>query len=132
MGEVTEMGFEKWVPQADIESVPASATIVQSRLIRITAQVANALNLRGKSHASLFFDRRKKIIGIRPIEKRSEGSAKVRQSDKSTSIHIPKFFRDYGIEVSGIKRFQCWYDDKEGMAMIDISKPSPRGRPKGT
>ena len=126
------MGFEKWVPQADFESIPASATIVQSRLIRLTAPVADMLNLRGENHASLFFDRRKQIIGIKISDKKEEGSAKVRQSEKSTSIHIPKFFRDYEIEIPGIKRFQCWYDEEQDMAMIDISNPSPRGRPKGT
>ncbi|MBV9497732.1 MAG: hypothetical protein JOZ54_26085, partial [Acidobacteria bacterium] len=51
---------------------------------------------------------------------------------KSTSLHVPSFFRFYEIEVPGIKRFHCWYDEKERMAMIDISKPSPRGRPSGT
>ena len=40
--------------------------------------------------------------------------------------------RFYDIEVPGIKRFHCWYDEKERMAMIDISRPSPRGRPAGT
>ena len=40
--------------------------------------------------------------------------------------------RFYDIEVRGIKRFHCWYDEKERMAMIDISRPSPRGRPTGT
>jgi len=126
------MGFERWVPQQDFDSFPASATVVQSRLIRLTIPVAHMLNLRGKTHASLFFDRKKKLIGIKPTDKKDDTSAKIRQSDKSTSIHVPKFFRDYEIRIPGIKRFQCWYDEKEKMAMIDISKPSPRGRPKGT
>jgi len=126
------MGFEKWVPQPDYENIPASATIVQSRLIRLTAPVADALRLRGRAHAHLFFDKRKKLIGIRPIDRKDETSAKIRQSSKSTSIHIPSFFRHYGIDIPGIKRYQCWYDESEKMAMIDISRPSPRGRPPGT
>lgn len=126
------MPFEKWEPQPDFTNFPASATIVQSRLIRLPSPVANMLRLRGKVSAHLFFDKKRRIIGIKPSEKKDEGAAKIRQSDKSTSIHVPNFFRSYDIEVPGIKRFHCWYDEKERMAMIDISKPSPRGRPSGT
>jgi len=126
------MSFEKWVPQPDFDHFPASATIVQSRLIRLPSPVANMLRLRGKNNAHLFYDKKRKVIGIKPTEKKEEGTAKIRQSDKSTSIHVPSFFRFYDIDVPGIKRFHCWYDDKEKMAMIDISRPSPRGRPSGT
>lgn len=125
------MAFEKWEPQQESER-PSSATIVQSRLIRLPTPVASALRLRGKSSANLYYDKKRKVIGIRPLDKREEGAAHIRQSDKSTSLHVPSFFRFYDIEVPGIKRFHCWYDEKERMAMIDISKPSPRGRPSGT
>lgn len=126
------MPFEKWEPQPDFQSSPASATIVQSRLIRLPSPVANMLRLRGKTNAQLFYDKKRKVIGIKPSDRKEEGTAKIRQSDKSTSLHVPSFFRHYQIEVPGIKRFHCWYDEKERMAMIDISKPSPRGRPVGT
>ena len=125
------MAFEKWDPQQESER-PSSATIVQSRLIRLPTPVASALRLRGKSSANLYYDKKRKVIGIRPLDKKEEGAARIRQSDKSTSLHVPSFFRFYDIEVPGIKRFHCWYDEKERMAMIDISKPSPRGRPSGT
>jgi hypothetical protein len=126
------MAFEKWEPGSEREAAAASATIVQSRLIRLAGPVASMLKLRGKATAELFYDRKRKVIGIRPVERKDDGVAKIRQSDKSTSIHIPSFFRHYEIEVNGIKRFQCWYDEKERMAVIDISKPSPRGRPAGS
>ena len=126
------MAFEKWDPQPEFERFPASATIVQSRLIRLPSPVANMLRLRGKTNANLSYDKKRKVIGIRALEKKEEGAAKIRQSDKSTSLHVPSFFRFYDIEVRGIKRFHCWYDEKERMAMIDISRPSPRGRPAGT
>lgn len=126
------MAFEKWEPQQESDRFPASATIVQSRLIRLPSPVANMLRLRGKTSANLYYDKKRKVIGIRPLDKKEEGAAKIRQSEKSTSLHVPSFFRFYDIEVPGIKRFHCWYDEKERMAMIDISKPSPRGRPPGT
>ena len=126
------MAFEKWEPQPEFERFPASATIVQSRLIRLPGPVASMLRLRGKTSATLFYDKKRKVIGIRASDKKDEGAAKIRQSDKSTSLHVPSFFRFYEIDVPGIKRFHCWYDEKERMAMIDISRPSPRGRPAGT
>jgi hypothetical protein len=125
------MAFEKWEPQQESER-PASATIVQSRLIRLPTPVASALRLRGKISANLYYDKKRKVIGIRPLDKKEEGAARIRQSDKSSSLHVPSFFRFYDIEVPGIRRFHCWYDEKERMAMIDISKPTPRGRPSGT
>ena len=88
------MALEKWEPQPEFGRFPASATIVQSRLIRLPSSVASLLKLRGKTNANLFYDKKRKVIGI--------------------------------------KRFHCWYDEKERMAMIDISRPSPRGRPAGT
>ncbi|MCM2314283.1 MAG: hypothetical protein NDJ92_03910 [Thermoanaerobaculia bacterium] len=126
------MPFEKWEPKPDYERVPASATIVQSRLIRLPVPVADMLRLRGKANAHLFYDRKRKVIGIKAIDRKEEGAAKIRQSSKSTSIHVPSFFRHYQIDVPGIKRFHCWYDERERMAIIDISRPSPRGRPSGT
>ena len=72
------------------------------------------------------------VMAVGGCGKKEEGAAKIRQSDKSTSLHVPIFFRSYDIDVPGIKRFHCWYDEKERMAMIDISRPSPRGRPSGT
>lgn len=128
------MSFEKWTPQSDSEAGPASATIVESRLIRLATPVANMLKLRGKAGATLYYDRKRKLIGIKPIDRREETAtaAKIRQSDKSTSIHVPSFFRHYDIDIDGIKRFQCWYDEKERMALIDISQPSKRGRPPGS
>jgi hypothetical protein len=126
------MAFEKWEPQPEFERFPASATIVQSRLIRLPSPVASMLRLRGKQSAHLYYDKKRKVIGIKALDRKEEGSARIRQSEKSTSLHVPSFFRFYEIEVPGIKRFHCWYDEKERMAMIDISKPSPRGRPAGT
>src|SRR5205823_13084030 len=125
------MAFEKWEPQQESER-PSSATSVQSRLIRLPSPVASMLRLRGKSSANLYYDKKRKVIGIRALDRKEEGAAKIRQSGKSTSLHVPSFFRSYEIEIPGIKRFHCWYDEKERMAMIDISRPSPRGRPAGT
>src|SRR2546430_13135245 len=126
------MAFEKWEPSHEFERFPASATIVQSRLIRLPTPVASMLRLRGKISANLYYDKKRKVIGIRALEKKEEGAAKIRQSDKSTSLHVPSFFRFYDIDVPGIKRFHCWYAEKERMALIDISRQARRGRPAGT
>jgi len=79
------------------------------------------LRLRGKTSANLYYDKKRRVIGIAPWTRKRKGAAKIRQSDKSTSLHVPSFFRFYDIDVPGIKRFHCWYDEKERMAMIDIS-----------
>src|ERR1044072_6335733 len=102
------MAFEKWEPQPEFERFPASATIVQSRLIRLPTPVASMLRLRGKSSANLYYDKKRKLIGIKPLDRKEEGSAKIRQSEKSTSLHVPSFFRFYHIPVSDTKRFSLW------------------------
>src|SRR5438045_7953819 len=102
VGEESEMPFEKWEPQSEFERFPASATIVQSRLIRLPSPVASMLRLRGKSSANLYYDKKRKVIGIKPMEKKDEGAAKIRQSDKSTSLHVPSYFRAYDIDVPGL------------------------------
>ena len=95
------MAFEKWDPQPEFERFPASATIVQSRLIRLPSPVALMLRLRNKSNANLYYDKKRKVIGIRALDRKEEGAAKIRQSDKSTSLHVPSFFRFYDIDVPG-------------------------------
>ena len=62
------MAFEKWEPQPEFERFPASATIVQSRLIRLPSPVANMLRLRGKTSANLYYDKKRKVIGRLFIE----------------------------------------------------------------
>ena len=49
------MPFEKWEPQPEFERFPASATIVQSRLIRLPSPVANILRNRAKKGAEIAF-----------------------------------------------------------------------------
>ena len=55
------MAFEKWEPQPEFERFPASATIVQSRLIRLPSPVASMLRLRGRSSANLYYDKKRKL-----------------------------------------------------------------------
>src|SRR5947207_12385902 len=98
------MAFEKWEPQPEFERFPASATIVQSGLIRLPSPVASMLRLRGRASANLYYDKKRKLIGIKPLDKKEEGSTKIRQSEKSTSLHVPSFFRSYEISIPGIKR----------------------------
>ena len=62
------MAFEKWDPQPEFERFPASATIVQSRLIRLPTPVASMLRLRGKTNANLYYDKKRKVIGIRQAD----------------------------------------------------------------
>jgi hypothetical protein len=66
------MAFEKWDPQPEFERFPASATIVQSRLIRLPTPVASMLRLRGKNNANLYYDKKRKVIGIRALDKKEE------------------------------------------------------------
>ena len=66
------MAFEKWEPQPEFERFPASATIVQSRLIRLPSPVANMLRLRGKASANLYYDKKRKVIGIKPLDRKEE------------------------------------------------------------
>src|SRR5438309_11227726 len=101
------MAFEKWEPSHEFERFPASATIVQSRLIRLPTPVASMLRLRGKNNANLYYDKKRKVIGIRALDKKEEGAAKIRQSDKSTSLHGARFSGFYDIDAPRTTRFPC-------------------------
>src|SRR5436305_13535399 len=107
------MAFEKWEPQPEFERFPASATIVQSRLIRLPSPVASALRLRGKNSANLYYDKKRKVIGIKPLDKKEEGAARIRQSDKSTSLHVPSFYHFYDTEDPAFKPSHGWYHESE-------------------
>jgi hypothetical protein len=124
-----EMAFERFVPPKTAASRP-KVTIRPSGLISFDANAVDAFALAKASHAVLFFDRTRKIVGVQITSKgNEEGVVKLSRRRKSVSLKAPHFFYTYGLTISEAQRFDVGLDETSGMLTINLkSVKRRRGR----
>jgi hypothetical protein len=122
------MSFEKWERHPALERL--AVTVSESRLITFHPDVAKLFHLEPNQRVMLYFDAKRRLIGMRLIKQDRRELPRIRANRRSWSIHAPKFFRNYAIEVPGVKRFACRYDRREKMLVIDLTKRIRQGRPQ--
>jgi hypothetical protein len=124
-----EMAFERFVPPKTAASRPR-VTIRPSGLISFDANAVEAFALGKATHAVLFFDRTKKIVGVKISPKANEeGAVKLSRRRKSVSLKAPHFFYAYGLTISEAQRFDVGIDETNGMLTINLkSIKRRRGR----
>jgi hypothetical protein len=90
-------------------------------LISFDAVAVEAFDLDRVSHAVLFFDRTRKIIGVKPTnDKKEKGAFKLSRRRRSVSLKAPQFFDTYGLSIEDSKRFDVGIDQPNEMIVIDI------------
>jgi len=126
------MAFERFVPPQAAGTRPR-ATIRPSGLISFDAASVAAFGLDSVKSAILFFDKTRKIIGVK-ISKRSdeEGSLPLSKRRRSVSLKSPQFFHQYGLTVNESQRFEVIRDSADGMLLINVKDVKRRRgrRPK--
>ena len=83
--------------------------------------------------AILFFDKTRKIIGVKVSSKADEeGSLQMSRRRRSVSLKSPQFFHQYGLSVDESQRFEVSRDPSDGMLMISVKDVKRRRgrRPK--
>lgn len=127
------MSFERFIPPITAETRP-KATIRPSGLISFDAVSVETFGLTGYSHAVLFFDKNRKLVGVVPTKSAGEeGALPFSRRRKSVSLKAPQFFDSYAISFSRPQRFDVSLDQASGMMLISIkSVQRKRGRrPQG-
>lgn len=126
------MAFEKFVPPQAAGTRPR-ATIRPSGLISFDAASVAAFGLESAKFAVLFFDKTRKIIGVKISQKNDEeGSLQMSRRRRSVSLKSPQFFHQYGLSVDESQRFEVTRDSADGMLLIGVKDVKRRRgrRPK--
>ena len=126
------MAFERFVPPQAAGTRPR-ATIRPSGLISFDAASVAAFGLESAKFAILFFDKTRKIIGVKISSKNDEeGSLQMSRRRRSVSLKSPQFFHQYGLTVDESQRFEVTLDPADGMLLISVKDVKRRRgrRPK--
>lgn len=126
------MAFERFVPPQAAGTRPR-ATIRPSGLISFDAASVAAFSLESAKFAILFFDKTRKIIGVKVSTKNDEeGSLQMSRRRRSVSLKSPQFFHQYGLTVDESQRFEVTLDPADGMLLISVKDVKRRRgrRPK--
>jgi hypothetical protein len=123
------MAFERFVPPQTAGTRPR-ATIRPTGLISFDATAVDVFGLDRASHAVLFFDKTRKLIGIQPTSKQEEsGAFKLSRRRRSVSLKAPQFFSQYGLTIPEPMRFDVSQDRGNKMLTINVKNvPRRRGR----
>jgi hypothetical protein len=102
-------------------------------LISFDAASVAAFKLDKVSHAVLFFDKSRKLIGIELTNIGKEaGAFPLSRRRRSVSLKAPHFFAQYGLVFEDSQRFDVVQEERGGMLMISMKNVQRRRgrRPK--
>lgn len=123
------MGFERFVPEQVSRAKP-KVTIRPTGLISFDAASVEAFGLDKASHAVLFFDKAKKLVGVQLSKAGEEGAFKLSKRRRSVSLKAPEFFEKYALRLTEAQRFDANPTDDGSMVLINLkSVQRRRGRP---
>lgn len=128
------MAFERFVPPKTAASRP-KVTVRPSGLISFDANAVEAFGLEKATHAVLFFDRTRKIVGVQiSANANDDGAVKLSRRRRSVSLKAPDFFDAYGLTISEAQRFDVGYDESNEMITVNLKSIKRRRgrRPKRT
>ena len=126
------MAFERFVPPQAAGTRPR-ATIRPSGLISFDAASVAAFGLESAKFAILFFDKTRKIIGVKISNMTDEeGALQMSRRRRSVSLKSPQFFHQYGLTVDESQRFEVTSDQADDMLLISVKDVKRRRgrRPK--
>jgi len=102
-------------------------------LISFDAASVAAFGLDSIKYAVLFFDKTRKIIGVKISNSTDEeGVLQLSKRRRSVSLKSPQFFHQYGLTVDESQRFEVTRDPADGMLFINVKDVKRRRgrRPK--
>ena len=128
------MAFERFIPPQTTGARP-KVTIRPSGLISFDATSVEQFGLDDATHAVLFFDKTRKIVGVQTTKKQSEeGAFKLSRRRRSVSLKAPQFFERYALAFQDSQRFDVSQDESSEMLIINMKNVQRRRgrRPKKT
>jgi hypothetical protein len=102
-------------------------------LISFDAASVAAFGLDSVKFAILFFDKTRKMIGVKlSNSEKEEGVLQLSKRRRSVSLKSPQFFHQYGLSIDDSQRFEVTRDPDDGMLCINVKDVKRRRgrRPK--
>jgi len=123
------MAFERFIPPKSAGARP-KVTIRPSGLISFDATAVEAFGLGKATHAVLFFDKTRKLVGVQITSNDDDdGALKLSRRRRSVSLKAPHFFERYALSFEQSQRFEVGYSEGDGMLTINMkSVQRRRGR----
>jgi hypothetical protein len=114
------MAFERFLPPQSSGAQP-KATIRPSGLVSFDATAVEAFRLDQATHAVLYFDRTRKMLGIHTTNNQKEvGAFRLSRRRRSVSVKAPQFFTQYGLTIEEPQRFDVVEDKANKMLTISV------------
>jgi hypothetical protein len=114
------MGFEKFTETA--RSYRAKVSIRSNGTIGLNGGAVNKFNLERFEWVILYFDKERKLIGIKPTaSENEEGTHKINRGKTGAWIAARRFLDYYEAGITKTKRFDATWDDKEKMIIVQVS-----------
>lgn len=128
------MAFEKYVPETDRQNVEPKATLRPTGLISFDANAVQQFGLDAASHAAVYFDRARKIIGIKPLATGDEkGAFELTKRRNTVGLKPTGFLEDARLIVEKPIQLTPRFSTTSKMITLDVKDvPRKRGRRKTT
>ena len=112
--------FEEFVHKGGRVLIP-SVTVSRNGTIRISPAIVEEY-IKNRKHARLFFNRNRKIIGIKPVKTKISHSFSLSPVGKSAAKAIggKSFFNHFEIPLEKTVRFEPKWSTKNKMLMIKL------------
>jgi len=115
------MSLEKFAKQ-HISNLPAVA-IRKNGTISFNSIAVEQFNLKEKRFATLHFDRKESIMGIKPLEGEIDSSAFriSREKNRTHVVSCQSFLKHFEVPYrEGSKVYRAGWDEKRGMILLKI------------
>jgi hypothetical protein len=123
------MPFEKFIPPRR-HRVP-QVSIKRAGTIAFDNSYASTVGLAKASHALLFFDPARKLVGVKPTnDAKDEGALKISHRKRVCSVRARIFFDVYGITLERTSRFPVEYDQDSKLVVISLQELKRRRGPR--
>ncbi len=124
------MPFEKFVPKKPVRKREPRALIRPTGLISLALEDLTNAGIEPGTGAVLYFDRRRKLIGVEFVKDAEvEGAIRISRRRGTVGVKSPDFFEEFRLKLDAPKRCPVSFDPKRRMALVDASDiPRQRGR----
>lgn len=123
------MAFEKFVPPR--KAKPVQVSIKRTGTISFDTALAATYGLTKVSHALLYYDAGKKLVGVKPTrDPKDEGAMKLTHRRRVSSLRARAFFEVYGIRLERTAHYPVKHDKDAGMAVIHLGDVKRRRGPR--
>ena len=123
------MPFERFLPPR--KAKPPQVSIKRTGAITFDNVLAATFGLADASHAILYYDAAKKLVGVQPARgPKEEGAMKLSHRKRVSSLPRPRLLRGLRHQSRPRAHYPVRLDTKTGMAVIDLGDVTRRRGPR--